>query len=100
MELIIERVFAGTALAVCAVLLLRLSLGAARRPRFDRFFVRLWNGVRARCLALARWPRAHREARELADDAIRRASQGVPGKWDGNVYTPERFKKPPRDKMH
>lgn len=94
---VIEQVFAALVVAVCAVLLLRLVIGAQRRARFDRFFVRLWQGLRSGALALWRWPQKRRQARRLAEDAIRRASQG---KWDGNVYTPEQFKKPPRDKMH
>ncbi len=94
----IEKVLAGVVLAVCVVMLLRLALGPARRVRFDRFFRGLAAGLRARAIALWRWPRSRRQAQQLADDAIRRAREG---RWDGNVYTPERFsKKPPRDKMY
>ena len=93
----IEQVFAALVVAVCAVLLLRLVIGAQRRGHLDRFFVRLWQAMRSGAVALWRWPAKRRQARQLAEDAIRRASQG---KWDGNVYTPEQFKKPPRDKMH
>ncbi|MFT3665134.1 hypothetical protein [Piscinibacter sp.] len=83
----IEKVPAGVVLACCAVMLLRLALGPARRQRFDAFFVRLW-----------RWPRSRRKARKLADDAIARA-RGV--RREGNVYTPDSFEnKPPRDRMH
>ena len=39
------------------------------------------------------WPRSRRKAQQLADDAIRRAREG---RWEGNVYTPDQFKKPPR----
>lgn len=92
-----ERILAGLVVAICAVMLLRLALGPARQQRFDRFFMRLWNALRAWATALWRWPRSRRQARQLADDAIRRASEGS---WDGNVYTPDQFKKPPRDKMH
>ncbi len=94
----IEKVFAGVVLAVCVVLLVRLALGASRRARFDRWARSAALGLRARAVALWRWPRSRRQAQQLADDAIRRAREGH---WDGNVYTPERFsKKPPRDKMH
>lgn len=95
----IEKVFAALVAAVCLVLLLRLALGPVRRIRFDAFFARLWRDLRARAVALWRWPKSRRRARELADDAIRRAREGG-GTWDGNVYTPDQFKKPPRDKMH
>jgi hypothetical protein len=95
--LVIEQVFAAFVVAVCALLLLRLVIGVHRRARFDWFFVRLWQGLRSRAVGLWHWPCKRRQARQLAEDAIRRASQG---KWDGDVYTPEQFKKPPRDKMH
>lgn len=95
----IEKGFAAVVAAACLVMLLRLALGPARRSRFDAFFVRLWHGLRARAIALWRWPKSRRQARQLADDAIRRAREGG-GTWDGNVYTPDQFKKPPRDKMH
>lgn len=93
----IEKLFAGLVLACCVVMLLRLALGPARRQRFDRFCVHRWNLLRAWAIALWRRPRSRRAAQQLADDAIRRAREGS---WDGNVYTPEQFKKPPRDKMH
>lgn len=93
----IEKVFAALVVAACAVMLLRLALGPVRRQRFDRFFVRSWATIRAWAIALWRWPRSRRQAQQLADDAIRRAREGT---WDGNVYTPDQFKKPPRDKMH
>ena len=93
----IEKIFAALVVAICAVMLLRLALGPVRRQHFDRFFVRSWNTIRAWAIALWRWPRSRRQAQQLADDAIRRAREGT---WDGNVYTPDQFKKPPRDKMH
>ena len=93
----IENVLAGLVLAACVVMLLRLALGSARRSRFDRLSRSLWAGLRARALALWRWPRSRRKAQQLADDAIRRAREG---RWEGNVYTPDQFKKPPRDEMH
>lgn len=104
----IEKLFAGIVLAVCLLLLLRLVIGPQRRYRLDGFALRSWQGLRRRVLALwqglrrgvlALWqgPRKRREAKALAEDAIRRASQG---QWDGNVYTPDRFKRPPRDKLH
>jgi hypothetical protein len=94
---VIEKGFAAIVLAACLVMLLRMVLGAQRRQRFDAVAIRTWLRVRAAALALWRWPRSRRRARQLADEAIRRASQG---QWDGNVYRPEQFKRPPRDKMH
>jgi hypothetical protein len=94
---VIEKGFAAIVLAVCIVLLVRLVLGARRRQRLDAFALRAWYRLRGTALSLWRGPRKRREARRLAEDAIRRASQG---QWDGNVYTPEQFKRPPRDKLH
>ena len=41
-------------------------------------------------------------AEQMAEDAIRRArgTDARDGKWDGNVYKPKSFKRPPRDKLH
>jgi hypothetical protein len=94
---VIEKGFAAIVLAACLVMLLRLVLGASRRQRFDAVAIRAWLRLRASAIALWRWPRSRRQARQLADDAIRRASQV---ERDGNVYRPEQFKRPPRDKMH
>jgi len=43
--------------------------------------------------------RHRREAARVADEAIERARKHR-GEWEGNVYKPESFRKPPRDKMH
>lgn len=96
-----ERVFAAIALAVCALLLVRLVIGERRRWYFDAFWKRLWSRVRRAALAVWHWRDARREAaraREAAAEVIRRARDR--GEWDGNVYTPKSFRKPPRDKMH
>jgi hypothetical protein len=89
---VIELVFAGIALAVCVVLLLRMVLPERQRQRLDA----LWHQVvhRGRQLAHRLWFwRAHRQraARE-AEEAIRRAQRNV--KHDGNVIRPDSFKGP------
>ena len=101
----IERVLAAIVLAMCAVMLLRLVMGERRRYRFDAALRRAWYSVRGRWSAISRWFRsirrhrsAQREAEQVAQDAIRRASRRAD--WDGNVNTPKSFRKPPRDKMH
>jgi hypothetical protein len=43
--------------------------------------------------------RHRREAARAAEEAIKRARERG-GEWDGNVYKPKSFRKPPRDKMH
>ena len=101
----IERLFAGLVLAACAVLLVRLLLNDRRRYRFDMAMRRLWGRIERGARRLWHAPRvwrerrdAQRHAEEMANDAIRRASGR--GEWDGNVYRPKSFRKPPRDKMH
>jgi hypothetical protein len=101
----IERVFAAVVLAACAVLLVRLMLNERRRYRFDMAMRRLWALLSLSAVKVWRAPgalkqrrAAEREAEEAAVDAIRRASGR--GEWDGNVYRPKSFRKPPRDKMH
>ncbi len=97
----IEAVFAGIVLAICVVLMVRLMLGAPRRYRFDTAVRRVMAQLRRLGHAIWHWRDTRREAeraREAADEAIRRARDR--GEWDGNVYTPKSFRKPPRDKMH
>jgi hypothetical protein len=102
----IERVFAAVVLATCALLLLRLLIGERRRYRFDAAARRVWFALRRvglqvqrRAVSLYRWRSARREAAQAAEEAIRRA-RSTDGSWDGNVYKPKAFRKPPRDKMH
>jgi hypothetical protein len=107
----IERVFAALVLAVCAVLLVRLVIGSRRRYRFDAAVRKFWNATRRKTtgswrtiVQVHRNRAAQREAARVAKDAIERARSR--GDWDGNVYTPKSFgkpprdSKPPRDKMH
>ena len=97
----IERVFAAIVLAVCVVLLVRLMLGAPRRYRFDSALRRATQWLRRTGSSIWHWRDARRAAeaaRKVADEAIERARNR--GEWDGNVYTPKSFRKPPRDKMH
>lgn len=97
----IERVFAAIVFAACAVLLARLALRERGRHRFDAFFIRNGRALKRAGRSVWRWRDARREAeqaRQAADEAIQRARDR--GEWDGNVYTPKSFRKPPRDKMH
>ena len=97
----IEPVLAGIVLTVCAVLLLRLSMSVPRRYRFDSALRRIALRLRRAALSVWHWRAARRDARHAraaADEVIKRARDR--GDWDGNVYTPKSFRKPPRDKMH
>lgn len=92
----IERLLAAIALAVCAVLLVRLAIGARRRARLDALLYRVARALRGVVMSV----RHRREAARVADEAIKRARERSEGEWDGNVYKPKSFRKPPRDKMH
>ncbi len=95
---VIEKLLAGVALAICAGMLVRMLIGEHRRARLDGWLRRVWLGLRARVIAVWRWRSVRKEAERVAEDAIRRARDGV--QRDGNVYRPKSFKRPPRDKMH
>ena len=93
----ITQVLAGITLALCAALFVRLLIGERRRYRLDSALRRAWLALRHHALAAWHW-RARREAsKRAAEEAIRRAKGGT---WEGNVYKPRSFRKPPRDKMH
>lgn len=85
-----DKIFAAIVLACCLVLLLRLALGERRRYRFDAFWRRLWITLRVQGARAWHWPSARRRARRDAEEAIRRARDGV---WEGNVYKPKSFDK-------
>jgi hypothetical protein len=89
---VIEKVFAGIALAVCAVLLLRMALPERQRWRLDAAWQQAVRASRRLARRVWFW-RAHRQtaARE-AEEAIRRAQRKV--QRDGNVIRPESFKGP------
>jgi hypothetical protein len=89
---VIEKVFAGIALAVCAVLLLRMVLPQRQRWRLDAAWQQAVQASRRLARRVWFW-RSHRQtaARE-AEEAIRRAQRNV--KRDGNVIRPDSFKGP------
>jgi hypothetical protein len=88
----IEQVFAGLVLAVCAVLLVRLVLGETRRRQFDAAMRRAWLASKRRALHVWHWRERKRLAEQAAADAIERARRA--GEWDGNVYRPKSFREP------
>lgn len=91
----IESVFAALGLIVCALLLLRMGLGAVKRQRFDAFWQRRLDGLRRSGLWLQRqWRllRASRGARRAAGDLIDRAKgRRLEAERDGNVIRPRSF---------
>ena len=88
----VEKIFAGIALAVCAVLLLRMALPERQRWRLDAAWQQAVRASRRLARRVWFW-RSHRQAaaRE-AEEAIRRAQRKV--QRDGNVIRPESFKGP------
>ena len=94
-----EKVLAALTLAACAVLLARLLMGETRRWRFDAAVRRAWLATQCRFLLMWNWRASKRAAALAAEDAIRRARQKAGGEWDGNVYKPKSFRKPP-NKLH
>lgn len=90
----LEKSFAIVVLVVCVALMLRLVIGARLRWKLDNALRSAWAWLRG----LARSRRSRKDAERLAEEAIRRA-RGE-GHWEGNVYKPKSFKRPPRDKMH
>ncbi len=98
----LETIFAAIIVAGCLVMLLRLSLGARRRQRFDSTVARWSRRTGARFESIFTWNSSRRHARRVAEAAIRRAREGTrtdAGEWDGNVYRPKSFKKKGR-KIH
>ena len=93
----IEQVFAGITLLVCAALLLRMVLPPARQQRWDAFWRRRWHKLQGVGLALrGLWRRARsgRDARREAADAIERARRGRPkATREGNVIRPSSFRR-------
>jgi hypothetical protein len=94
-----DKVLPGLTLAICVVLMARLLMGETRRWRFDAAARRFWHALRRRTLLVWHWRSARRSAAQAAEDAIRRARQKDGGEWEGNVYKPKSFRKPP-NKLH
>lgn len=90
----IEKVFAAVGLIICLVLMARLLAGPRRRVKFDTWARDAWESVRH----LHRRRASRKTAERVAEEAIRRAREN--GTWEGNVYKPKSFKRPPRDKLH
>lgn len=86
-----EKLLAGLTLAVCLLLLLRLAVGARRRARWDAVVRRSAHALRRVGRSSLHWPGARRRAAAEARDAIERARRR--GAWEGNVYTPESFRR-------
>lgn len=86
----IEQVLAGLVLAVCVLLLLRLTLNAPRRYRIDSALRRAWQW----CGQQLRRPGQHRARKRAAaaqaEELIRRVRREV--EREGNVIRPRQFR--------
>jgi hypothetical protein len=95
----VDNILPGLTLAICLVLLVRMSLSAPLRYRFDAAMQRVYWALRHRTLLLWNWRSSRQAAAKATEEAIRRARTS--GERDGKVYRPDAFhKKPPKDKMH
>ena len=94
-----DKALAALTFAACIVMLARLLMGETRRWRFDVALRRGWFAAKRRFFLLWHWRASRRAAAQAAEDAIRRARQKDGGEWDGNVYKPKSFRKPP-NKLH
>lgn len=92
----VEKIVAATALALCAVLLVRLALPEAARERFDAGLRRIRVAVAVGWVRLCGGRRRvdeEREAARLAEEAIRRARRAARSEG-GKVVRPESFRRP------
>jgi hypothetical protein len=99
MATMVETIFAVVVLAICVVLMIRLLLGARSRYALDAWARRVYQGGRTAALRAYHWRSSREAAKRVTEDAIRRARDDG-GSWEGNVYKPKSFKRPPGDKLH
>jgi hypothetical protein len=88
------NVSAAIVLVLCLVFMVRLLVGPRRRMALDHWAHEWWYRLRH----IRHWRDSRKSAERLAEEAIQRAR--AEGHWEGNVYKPKSFKRPPRDKMH
>lgn len=87
-----EKILAILVASVCLVLLVRLVIPERHRWQLDAAARRGWRVFRAWALRVWRWRSQRKQAAELAEEAIRRARNGV--ERDGNVLRPKSFRQP------
>lgn len=95
----IEKVTAAFVACICILFMLRLLAGTKRQAAFDAWARLAWLRLKHGWLQLYHRRSSRKTAERIAQEAIRRAREDD-GHWDGNVYKPRSFKRPPRDKMH
>lgn len=85
-----EQVLAGLVLAVCVLLLLRLTLNAPRRYRIDSALRRGWLWCGRQIKRPGQHRARKRAAAAQAEELIRRVRREV--ERDGNVIRPRQFR--------
>ena len=93
-----EKLFPAFIFAVCVVFMARLLMSTRLRMKFDAAARTAWLRIKRAALSVYHWRSSRKTAERVAEEAIRRA-RGE-GSWEGNVYKPKSFKRPPRDKLH
>lgn len=86
----LQESFALLVATVCLVLLVRLVLPERHRWRLDAWAQRTWRACRDGLRQAWHWRSSRKEAARIAEEAIRRARNGV--ERDGNVFRPKAFK--------
>jgi hypothetical protein len=92
--LALDKVLPVAIAVVCVLMLARLFMGERLRGRVDRTAVQAWRSLRRRVLKLVRWRSSRKAAAQATEEVIRRARTKASGKWEGNVYKPDSFKRP------
>ena len=87
-----EKTLAALIASVCLVLRVRLFLPERHRWRLDAAARRGWQVSRDWALRVWRWRSSRKKAARIAEEAIRRARDGV--EREGNVYRPRSFREP------
>ena len=88
----LEKILAALIASVCLVLLVRLFMPERHRWRLDAAARRGWQASRDWVLWVWRWRSSREKAARIAEEAIRRARDGV--EREGNVYRPKSFRAP------
>lgn len=86
-----EKVLAALVFTVCIVMLIRIALSNRARTLFDSAALQTWQKLKQGTQRLRHWRSRRQLARQVTQEAIRRAQGKAKGRWKGNVYTTEAF---------
>ena len=100
--LMFAKIIASLGLLICIALAVQMMLRPNQQRWVDARLRRAAWRLRDGWAALSGWRRRSelkKQAAAEAEAAIERARSKTEGEWDGNVYRPKQFDKPPR-KLH